>query len=286
MQALAMYIFNSVLNNCMKMQEFKKSYSWTAKKTGKTTTVQETMVELICDCCNKLHTRTKSHYAKMQKNPLFSQDFCNKCWQALQNNQPARIEKMTKGVRDAYQNPVVRERLSQAMKGVNLGEKNAMKRADVRAKVSATRSVLMQDPEFRFKFKQGSIDAWARGAYDNSQLLGLQMGYTKWYDYTHSSGVTYKVQGKYELAFIKFLDENTLTFECHHGKIPYVADDGLTHHYFPDFYVHTWQCYVDPKATHWYKKQYRKFELLAEQHPDIRIEILTEDKLRKLGIKL
>jgi len=34
------------------------------------------------------------------------------------------------------------------------------------------------------------------------------------------------------------------------------------------------------------KKQYRKFELLKEQHPDKSIQILTKQKLTNLGIQL
>lgn len=265
----------------MFIQYFKKPYSWTSKKTGKVTTVNETMVTLKCDKCKLEHFRVNNHYLKMKKNPLFDKDYCNRCWQGIQNNQPARIAKMREGVLRAYQKPEVLERLSKAMKGVNLGEKNAMKRPEVRHAVSQTRSKLMEDPEFRKKFVAGSLAAWERGAYNN-----IKTGLTKWYDYTHSSGKIYKVQGKYELAFIKYLDENNLKFECHRSKIPYIGDDGLTHHYFPDFYVYEWNSYVDPKATHWYKKQYRKFELLAEQHPDLLITVLTEVNLRKLGIKL
>lgn len=86
--------------------------------------------------------------------------------------------------------------------------------------------------------------------------------------------------------FLFYLDKNNMEFECHKGKIPYIAADGLTHHYFPDFFVYGWQCYVDPKAMHWYRIQKRKFELLKEQHSGIKILILTERELKNLGIKL
>lgn len=265
----------------MFIQYFEKFYNWTSKKTGKVTTVCEKMIQLQCDNCQKDHFRVNKHYLKMKQNTLFDKDYCNLCWQRLQNQQPSRIAKMRDGVIKAYQNPEVRQRLSTAMKGVNKGEKNAMKRPEVRQAVSQTRSKLMKDPEFRKKFAIGSLAAWARGAYDNAKP-----GLTKWHSYVHSSGKIYKVQGKYELAFIKYLDENNLKFECHKGKIPYTGDDGLMHHYYPDFYVYDWNCYVDPKATHWYKKQYRKFELLSQQYPELKITILTEVNLRKLGISL
>jgi len=272
------------INNYMHIREFRKPYSYTSKATGKVVTTNEKMIELECDKCREIHIRLLSHYKKMtQKFLEFDLDYCNKCWVPILNNRPARIENMRNGLIATYNNnPALRIKMSNIVKGRNSGSANPMKRPEVRDKVSKTRSKLMEDPKFRAKFKQGSIDAWARGAYDTANTSGR----TFWHIYVHSDGTEYKVQGKYELAFIKYLDKNNLMFTCHKGKIPYVDDDGLTHHYFPDFFVHDWNCWVDPKATYWYKIQYRKFELLKEQHPGIEIRILTEDKLKQLGIKL
>lgn len=273
--------FSCCINKDMFIKYGEKFYSWTSKKNGKVTTTRTKMVYLECDKCHKEHVRVYQHFQKMKKNKLFDKDYCNLCWQRIQNQQPDRIAKMRASVLRAYQDPTVKQRLSMAMKGVNKGDKNAMKRPEVRKAVSQTRTKLLSDPAVRKKFAEASLAAWKRGAYENAKT-----GLTKWYNYIHSSGQSYKVQGKYELAFIKYLDEQKLTFECHKGKIPYISDDGLTHHYHPDFFVYEWNSYVDPKATHWYKKQYRKFELLSQQHPTLKISILTEIDLRKLGIKL
>ena len=82
------------------------------------------------------------------------------------------------------------------------------------------------------------------------------------------------------------MDENNLRFECHKGRLDYIDDHGIVRSYYPDFFVYDWNSYVDPKADHWYKKQYRKFELLKEQHPDKNIQILTKQKLINLGIQI
>lgn len=241
-------------------------------------------IELLCDSCGDSHDRLKSHYRKMKKNEYFNKDYCNKCWRPILAARPGIKEKVTQGVRNAYstRGTEIKEKISHALKGVNAGDKNGMKRPEVRARVSATRSKLMEDPEFRSKFKQGSLNAWGRGCYDNANT-SVQ---THWHEYKHSNGTTYKVQGRYELKFIEYLDDNNLSFECHKGKIPYTGDDGLTHHYFPDFYVHEWESYVDPKASHWYRIQKRKFELLNEQHPNLKLKIMLESDLKNLGIKL
>lgn len=266
----------------MKIGTFTKPYSWTSKKTAKITTTIEKMITLTCDTCTTQHVRNYKHYDKMKTNIAFDKDYCNKCWIKICNADPGKRQKNRDAQLKRYEDPAERLKTSIACKGKNAGNTNAMKRPDIREKVSRTRTRLMKDPEFRAKFSQPAINAWSRGAYDNANTSGR----AHWHLYVHSNGTEYRVQGKYELAFIKYLDKNNLTFDCHKGKIPYVADDGLTHYYFPDFYVHEWRAYADPKATHWYRKQYRKFELLAKQHPTVDIRILTEDRLRKLGINL
>lgn len=267
----------------MIVQEFKKQYTWTNSATGKITRVNECMVELVCDECGNKHTRTKKHFKKMKTNSNFIKDFCNICWQTFQNRLPDRRKKNSEAQTKRYQDPKEREKTRIASKGNNAGDKNAMKRKEVRQKVSETRSKLMLDPEFRNKFIQGSIKAWRRNAYEIKNDANCKC---KWHSYVHSNGAEYKVQGTWELKFIEWMDKNNIKFECHKGRIDYVDDNGISRSYYPDFFVYEWNSYVDPKADHWYKKQYRKFELIQEQHPDINIRILTKQKLIQLGIKL
>lgn len=262
-------------------REFKKEYSWTCKQSEKKITVREKMLELGCDKCGSHHTRTKKHYNKMKKNNLFVMDYCNSCWMSIQNNISDRKEKNRQAQLKRYADPAERARTSQASKGNNSGNKNAMKRPEIRSRVSETRSELMKCEEYRKKFSQPSIDAWARGAYNNAKS-----NRTHWHTYLHSSGIEYKVQGTWELAFVKWLDENNLKFDCHSGRIPYIDDIGVERSYYPDFYVYQWCAYVDPKADYWYRQQYRKFELLKEQHPDKDIRILNKQKLIELGVKI
>lgn len=267
----------------MIIQEYKKPYSWTNKKSAKKITVQEKMIEFTCDKCGVQHTRTANHYKKMKQNTTFDKDYCNKCWQKIQNNLPERRRKNSEAQKQRYKDPKEREKTRLASKGNNAGNANAMKRPEVRKKVSESRSELMKDPEFRKKFSQPSIDAWARGCYSVVNDVNCK---TKWHTYIHSNGKEYKVQGTWELKFIEWLDTNNLTFQCHRGRIPYIDDNGTVRNYYPDFYIYEWDAYVDPKADHWYKIQYRKFELLKEQHPDKEIRVLTKRKLLELGIKL
>lgn len=240
-------------------------------------------IDLICDTCTIEHSRATKHYKKMKLRPdgLFSSDFCNACWRIILNTRPEYREKMRVSINKRYASPegeIMRSKISTSCKGLNSGDKNGMKRPEVQAKVSATRSKMMEDPTERAKYIQGSIDAHARGCY-----IGTKCGKTKWYDYEHSDGTIYKVQGTWELKYIEWLDKNNVKFECHRGRIPYVDGD-ITRNYYPDFYLTESQTYIDVKGDFWYNKSKHKFDLLFSQYPNLKLVILRKTALHSMGI--
>lgn len=244
----------------------------------------EKMVRLRCDECNNIHERTRKHYKKMKQkySTLFVKDYCNKCWRPILANRPEYKESLSNGVRRALveRGDEIRAKISTACKGTKMGDDNPMRRPEVRAKVSKTRSKMMEDPKEREKYVQGSIDAHARGVYNGIDTSGR----CKWHDYHHSNGKVYKVQGTWELKFIEWLDINDIDFECHKGRLPYF-DGKYTRNYYPDFYVESMGGYIDVKSEYWYKKQSDKWKMLHEQYPG-QIKVLTRYELTKLGIKL
>ena len=265
----------------MILEQFTEKRMWTSGEVG------VNMVRIQCDQCGTVHTREHKHLRKMKIHPLFDKEYCNKCWRPKIYNTPEYLAKMTAGVKKAYENPELRNRISKIVKAWDnmTGDKNPMKRPDVRARVSASRQRLFADPltgpAIKKKIATASRVAWEEGKY-----IGSKTGKTKWHDYTHSTGIIYKVQGTWELKFIEWLDQHNMEFTCHRGRIPYTARDGTLHNYYPDFFVNDWNCYVDPKGEHWYEKQIEKFQLLREQHPNIKIRILHRKELINLGIKL
>lgn len=241
---------------------------------------------LKCDKCEVTHTRTVKHYNCMKKKyqDLFDKDYCNACWRPILNNRPWYKEKMKNNLKLLYasdRGAIIKNKISSSLKagGVNVGEKNAMKRPEVRAKVSATRTEMMKSETERLKYRQGSIDAHARGCY-----IGTKCGQTKWYDYVHSSGTVYKVQGTWELKFIAWLDQHDIDFLCHRGRIPYIDHSGILRNYYPDFYLIKTDTYIDVKGDFWYNKSKQKFDILFQQYPKLKLEIYNKAKLQSLGI--
>lgn len=240
----------------------------------------EKMINLKCDKCNSNHFRTIKHYNKMKKNDLFDLDYCNMCWRPMLNNRPDKIEKMKSSLKKIWSSLEKREQMSNTIKSIKdiSGDKNPMKNLQTRLKVGKSRSEKMNDVE-RKKYSEGTKKAWESG-----KFIGVNNAWNcLWHDYIHSSGETYKVQGTWELKFIKWLDDNKIDFKCHRDKIPYIDDNGNERNYYPDFFIYEWDSYVDVKSDYSFRNQERKFEILKSNN---NIILLFKEDLKKLNIKI
>lgn len=76
-------------------------------------------------------------------------------------------------------------------------ENNPMKRPEVAARTSKTRSEKFQnEPEFREQARTLMLQAWVDGKYD-----GVRVGVCEWYDHVKPDGALIKLQGTWELAY-------------------------------------------------------------------------------------
>jgi predicted nuclease of restriction endonuclease-like RecB superfamily len=95
------------------------------------------------------------------------------------------------------------------------------------------------------------------------------------------------VQGGYELAFIKYLDENQISFRTHPGFIAYRTDESeKVKRYHPDFYLNDIDTYVDIKCSWTREKDASKLELVKKYNPNIKLLIIAEPEMHELGIDL
>ncbi len=87
------------------------------------------------------------------------------------------------------------------------------------------------------------------------------------------------LDSSWELALAKRLDE--LNIEWYRpGPIPWIDEEGITHNYFPDFYLPEHDKYLDPKNPHAIKVQEKKLKILLTQYKNIVIiESIEECKL-------
>jgi hypothetical protein len=265
----------------MIIEKLNRKTQYFDKKLDKVINRNEKILKLKCDKCDIIHERSLNQYKKMKENELFSNDYCNICWRLILNRRPEKIEKMKLALKKIWESEDKRKEMSDLIRSkVDIsGDKNPMKSLEIRNKVSKTRSEGMT-LSMRKKYSNGTKKAWEDG-----KFIGVNNCWKcLWYDYKHSNGKVYKVQGTWELKFIEWLDKNNLTFECHRGKIPYIDDEGKCKNYYPDFFVYNWNVYVDIKSTYTFIGQSRKFEILKSNNN--KIQILFKEDLKNLGIKI
>lgn len=241
----------------------------------------KTKIYLKCDKCGREQRRPYLGYLELKKNKYYVMDYCEKCWNSIKQKTPEAKNKMSIAIRNVFEkHPEIKQKISNSSKGkINLGDSNGMKNPITRKKVSNTRKELMKNPLFRKKISDLTKKAWAEGKFDN-----VKVGICKWYVYNHSNGKKYKVQGTWELAFIKWLDEQNIDFICHRGKLEYKLN-GEKKTYHPDFFIHSWNCYVDIKNNYHYSINIDKFEALKKEGYNIKI-IFKEELENLIKIKL
>jgi hypothetical protein len=243
------------------------------------------MLRLSCDVCGTIHERGLTYYHKMKENELFDKDYCNLCWRSVLNNREEYKLNMSKIQIKIWKSVDKRNEMSNIIRskceetGYMLGNDNPMKDLAIRRKTGVTRSARMTDEE-RNKYSISTRLAWEAG-----KFIGVDTCRCKWYDYRHSNGIIYKVQGTWELRFIEWLDKNKIGFRCHRDRIKYIDDNEKERNYYPDFYINEWKSYVDIKSDYSYKGQERKFDIL-QSISDIPIKLLFKKDLIELGIKI
>ena len=240
----------------------------------------KTKILFRCDKCDKEYTRVNRDYLVSKNNPCYDMDYCTKCWRKVLNNRPEYKANMSKAINKMYRDkPYIRDKKRKSMMGKNVGDSNGVKQLDARKKVSKTRKKMFRDnPGLKKVLSEQTKKAWADGKFE-----GVRVGQCKWYDYKHSNGEIYKVQGTWELAFVKWLDDSNLKFKCHRGRVPYKLE-GKDKNYYPDFWVYKWNAYAEVKCKHFYNKD--KHKAIKKCNKNIDIKILFKKDLLKLGVKI
>ena len=152
---------------------------------------------------------------------------------------------------------------------------NPMFHSEARKKVSKWRRNM--PPEIRKKYSEAQKKCWEEGKFDN-----VSVGRCKWFSYIDKSGTTHKCQGKWELAFAKWLDSHGVIFESHVGRISYRDELRQSRNYYPDFLIGF--NFIEIKNKHHMSLQRKKFELIFDQNPNCKIVILLGQDLERLGV--
>lgn len=157
---------------------------------------------------------------------------------------------------------------------INSGDKNGMKNPVAASKASATRKKRFQNQNERDKVAEITAKAWADGKYD-----GVSTGKCKWYDHVTPSGDTVKLQGTWEVAFARRMDQLGIKYITHKGRWPYLTEDNIERSYYPDFYIPMFDTYIDVKGAFWDEQQAIKFKYVKMFNQDKNIFVATRNYL-------
>ena len=76
------------------------------------------------------------------------------------------------------------------------------------------------------------------------------------------------LDSSWELELAKRLDELEVKW-VRPDPIPWIDEEGVTHNYFPDFYLEDYDLYLDPKNPHAIKVQKKKLDRILTQYKNI-----------------
>jgi hypothetical protein len=166
--------------------------------------------------------------------------------------------------------------------------------------VEASNASQMQTKNSREKSAAGIKQAWADGKYehvDHSQFGGWKHSdetiailrkkalasthrrlVRSIRSYTKLDGSIVKLDSSWKEALAKRLDEIKINW-TRPPAIKWIDDVGVSHNYFPDFYLIDYDLYLDPKNPYAIKAQQAKLECLTKQIKNlIIIKTLAECK--------
>jgi hypothetical protein len=153
---------------------------------------------------------------------------------------------------------------------------NHMKRPEYRRRVSDF--ARNRPKELRKRIGAAISKAWRDGKFD-----GVGVGKCEWYEFSDRYGTTHKVQGKWELAFVEWMNRRRLKFVSHRGRFGY-SRNGVQKNWYPDFYVPRWRAWVDVKCDHFYDP--KKFVAVRRRNPELSVLVLRKKNLLRLGVLL
>lgn len=149
----------------------------------------------------------------------------------------------------------------------------------------AKRRADLQTPELIEKVKQGIKKAWKRGCYDHvnhqtflgkthteeAKRIMREKALASKHRRLKKGTVMYKgvlLDSSWELVLAQRLDELNIEW-IRPEPIRWHDKEGVSHHYFPDFYLPDFELYLDPKNPAAVKVQKEKIEILKQQLPNL-----------------
>jgi hypothetical protein len=197
----------------------------------------------------------------------------------VSQSRPEVKEKLAIAMREVFSRPEVKAKLS-------IATKDRYRDPDYRVRMSVIQKECNNRPEVLAKMST-SVSIAARKSYAEGRVAPLGT-FCKIYTLTLASGRIVKVQGTWEAVYAEYLDSIGVHFLTQFesiGTFQYFDESGLSHTYFPDFYLPESNTYVDVKgdSKRWYST---KLPSILKCNPGLQLETVDQPRFRELGIRI
>ncbi len=228
------------------MKKLIKLNTWIKLEKPKSSKNNSFLVEYNCKKCDKIIHRLPSVLTKKNLDRLFCSLGCSTSYRNIHDGTPSqKVGWREKWINKSIQNGTLPVGKKNARYGVKLS-------IETKQKISKNKS----EPT---------------------------KSHVKFVDYIKKNGEIIRLQGHWEVEFARWLDKNNIEYLAHpKEKFSYTDSKGQTRHYSPDFWIPSWNCYVDPKNYFCFKQDIYKINKVREEHK-INLLILTSPLLRALG---
>lgn len=227
----------------------------------------------ICNLCGrkfKTENALKKHENKNHTNNLYQCEFCYASYNTITTlHKHYTLQHIDKKIEEDIkcENP----KCDKLVKNEKIGNFSITKKRFCTKKCARVYSYLKG-------VKLNKLNTYAQ-----RRIVTFNYNGCKWFDFVDKQGNKHRVQGTYELAFAKKMDELNINFISHPHGIKYTKNN-KTVYYFPDFYIPSKNLYIDTKAKYYFENSKEKFHLIREQLPSLNLLILTEKFLFAFGI--
>ena len=182
------------------------------------------------------------------------------------------------------ENPKLQEYVDKLKKNNNIGAMNiARKKSGIHNQYVKARMEGREIPENPMKDKPGSFLGKSHAEETKQHLREKALASP--HRRLKKGTILYKgvlLDSSWELELAKRLDELKIKW-IRPGPIPWIDEKGVTHNYFPDFYLEDYDLFLDPKNPQAIKTQKKKLDCLLTQYPNIVI-IDSLDKCKQYSV--
>lgn len=87
--------------------------------------------------------------------------------------------------------------------------------------------------------------------------------------YKKSDGTIINLDSSYERILAEWLDKNNIEWN-RPEPLNWIDTNGISHHYFPDFYIPSKDLYLDPKNEYCFNAQKEKIQYILNHYPNVK----------------